>query len=165
MGREGAVNRTLVGVAALLLSMSGAPVLAIPPPPPNDVRIVRVLDGHTIVVTPYGDPFKVRLACIRAPQFPQGSSALAAKAALEALLQPGAWVSLSTRSKAADGVDLAEITPVGSRVPINLSLVQVGLAALDPLAASPCNQEIYREAELRAKAMQLGLWRPSPGTR
>ncbi len=159
------MNRPLVGVSALLLSMTGAPVLAIPPPPPNDVRVVKVLDGRTIDVTPYGDPFKVRLACIRTPQFPQGSSGLAAKAALEALLQPGAWVTLSTRSKAADGVELAEITPVGSRVPINLSLVQVGLAALDRQAASPCNQEIYQEAEMRARAMQLGLWRPSPGTR
>lgn len=159
------MNRQLVGVSALLLSMTGAPVLAIPPPPADDVRVVKVLDGRTIVVTPYGDPFKVRLACIRTPQLPQGSSGLAAKAALEALLQPGAWVTLSTRSKAADGVELAEIIPVGSRVPINLSLVQVGLAALDRQAASPCNQEIYQEAEMRAKAMRLGLWRPSPGTR
>lgn len=159
------MNRPLVGVSALLLSMSGSPVLAIPPPPADDVRVVKVLDGHTIVVTPYGDPFKVRLACIRHPQLPQGSSDLAAKAALEALLQPGAWVTLSTRSKAADGVDLAEIIPVGSTLPINLSLVQVGLAVLDHQAASPCNQEIYREAEMRAQAMQLGLWRPSPGTR
>ncbi len=165
MGRDGSVNRPLVGVSALLLSMSGSPVLAIPPPPPNDVRVVEVLDGHTIVVTPYGDPFKVRLACIRSPEPPQGSSGLAAKAALEALLQPGAWVTLSTRSKAADGVDLAEITPVGSRVPINLSLVQVGLAAPDRQAASPCNQQTYREAEFRAQALQLGLWRRSPGTR
>ncbi len=165
MVRDGAVNRPLAGVSTLLLSMTGAPVLAIPPPPPNDVRVVKVLDGRTIVVTPYGDPFKVRLACIRSPQLPQGSSGLGAKAALEALLQPGAWVTLSTRSKAADGVDLAEITPVGSTVPINLSLVQVGLVALEHQAASPCNQEIYREAEMRAQAMQLGLWRPSPGSR
>ncbi|WP_216912778.1 MULTISPECIES: thermonuclease family protein [unclassified Synechococcus] len=126
---------------------------------------MKVLDGRTIVVTSYGDPFKVRLACIRTPQLPQGSSGLAAKAALEALLLPGAWVTLSKRSKAADGVELAEIIPVGSRVPINLSLVQVGLATLDRQAASPCHQEIYREAEMRAQAMQLGLWWPSPGTR
>lgn len=159
------MNRPLVGVSTLLLSMTGAPVLAIPPPPPNDVRVVKVLDGSTIVVTPYGDPFKVRLACLRSPQLPQGSSGLAAKAALEALLQPGAWVTLSKRSKATDGIELAEITPVGSTVPINLSLVQVGLAALEHQAASPCNQEIYREAEMRAQAMQLGLWRPSPGSR
>jgi len=124
-----------------------------------------VRDGNTIVVTPYGDPFTVRLACLRPPQLRQGSSGLAAKAALEGLLQPGAWVTLSTRSKATEGTELAEIIPVGSTVPINLSLVQVALAALDHQAASPCNQQIYREAELRAQAMQLGLWRPSPGTR
>lgn len=159
------MKRPLAGVSALLLSMTGFPVHAIPPPPADDVRVVKVLDGRTIVVTPYGDPFKVRLACLRTPQLPQGSSGLAAKTALEALLQPGAWVTLSTCSKAADGVELTEITPVGSRVPINLSLVQVGLAAMDRQAASPCNQETYQEAELRAQAMRLGLWRPSPGTR
>lgn len=91
--------------------------------------------------------------------------ALAAKAALEGLLQRRAWVTLSTRSKTADGVELAEIIPVGSTLPINLCLVQVGLAALDRQAASPCNQEIYREAELRVRTMQFGLWRPSPGIR
>ncbi|MEA5413714.1 thermonuclease family protein [Synechococcus sp. BA-132 BA5] len=158
------MHRAFVGLSALLLSAKGAPVLAIPPPPPNDVRIVKVLDGRTIVVTPYGEPFKVRLACILAPQPREGSSDLAAKATLEGLLQPGTWVTLSTRSKTADGVELAEIIPVGSTLPINLRLVQTGLAALDRRAASPCNQQIYREAELRAQAMQLGLWRPSPGT-
>jgi micrococcal nuclease len=86
--------------------------------------VVKVLDGHTIVVTPYGDPFTVRLACIDAPSLRQGRAGQVAKVALERLLPPGAWVTLSTRSKAADGVDLAEIIPVGSTVPINLSLVQ-----------------------------------------
>ena len=58
-----------------------------------------VLDGNTIVVTPYGDPFQVRLACIHSPQLHQGAAGLAAKAALESLLQPGAWVTLATRRK------------------------------------------------------------------
>lgn len=115
-----------------------------------------VRDGNTIVVTPYGDPFTVRLASLRPPQLRQGSSGLAAKAALEGLLQPGAWVTLSTRSKATEGTELAEIIPVGSTVPINLSLVQVALAALDHQAASPCNQQIYREAELESPSHATG---------
>jgi endonuclease YncB( thermonuclease family) len=149
--------RAVVGLSALLLSLAGGPVLAIPPPPPDDVRIVRVLDGNTVLVTPYGDPFKVRLACIHSPQLRQGSAGLAAKAALEDLLQPGAWVTLSARSKAADGIELAEIIPVGSTVPVNLTLVQAGMASMDRQTTSPCNQARYREAELSARTKRLGL--------
>jgi endonuclease YncB( thermonuclease family) len=159
------VNRVLVGLSALLLSITGVPSRAIPPPPPDDVRVVKVLDATTIVVTPYGDPFTVRLACIHTPSLHQGSAGRAANAALESLLQPGTWVTLSNRSKAADRVDLAEIIPVGSTVPINLSLVQAGMAAMDRKASSPCNLAAYREAEMNAKSKKLGIWGAAFGTR
>lgn len=51
------MHRTAVDLSALLLSITGASALAIPPSPPDDVRVVQVLDGHTNVVAPYGDPF------------------------------------------------------------------------------------------------------------
>ena len=51
---------------------------------------MKVLDGNTIVVTPYGDPLQERIACIHSPQLHQGTAGLAAKATLESLLQPGA---------------------------------------------------------------------------
>ncbi len=163
--RDDAVNRALAGLSALLLSMTGVPSRSIPPPPPDDVRVVKLLDGNTIIVTPYGDPFTVRLACIHAPSLHQGTAGRAARAALESLLPPGVWVTLSTRSKAADGVDLAEIIPVGATVPVNLSLVQAGMAAPDRKASSPCNQASYREAELSARTRRLGLWGPLQGIR
>jgi len=124
-----AMNRIVVGLPVLLLSMGGAPLLAIPPPPPDAVRVVKVVDGNTIVVTPYSDPFTVRLACIQAPSLRDGNAGLMAKMVLERLLRPGAWLTLSIRSKAADGVELAEMIAAGSSVPINLSLVQLGMAA------------------------------------
>jgi len=123
------MNRIVVGLPVLLLSMGGAPLLALPPPPPDAVRVVKVVDGNTIVVTPYGDPFTVRLACIQAPSLRDGNAGLMAKMVLERLLRPGAWLTLSIRSKAADGVELAEMIAAGSSVPINLSLVQLGMAA------------------------------------
>jgi len=152
------MNRTLGGLFLLFLPMVGTTVRAIPPPPPDDVRIVKVLNGNMIVVTPYGDPFQVRLACIHSPQLEQGAAGLAAKAALESLLQPGAWVTLARRSQAPDGVELAEIIPAGTTVPINLRQVQAGMALMEPNASSLCSQDSYREAELSARRRRLGLW-------
>jgi endonuclease YncB( thermonuclease family) len=158
------MNRCLVALFVLLLPITGAPGLAIPPPPPDDVRIVRVLDGTTILVMPYGSPFKLRLACIYPPPLQQGPAALAAMAALESLLQPGTWVTLATRSKATDGAELAEIIPYGTTEPINLKLVQEGMALLDRNASALCNQNTYRDAEMIAKTRKLGLWGDSAGT-
>ena len=158
------MNRAVLTLFFLCLPMVGTIVRAIPPPPPDDVRIVKVIDGNTIVVTPYGDPFKVRLACIHSPQLHQGAAGLAAKAALESLLQPGAWVTLATRRKATDGVELAEIIPPGTTVSINLRQVQAGMALMERNASSLCSQDSYREAELSAKTRKLGLWGRSAGT-
>lgn len=152
------MNRAIGGLFFLCLPMVGTNVRAIPPPPPDDVRIVRVIDANTIIVTPYGDPFHVRLACMHSPHLHQGTAGLEAKAALESLLQPGAWVTLATRSKAPDGVELAEIIPAGTAVPINLRQVQAGMAVVEPNAASLCHQQSYREAELSARRSRLGLW-------
>ena len=158
------MSRAFQGLSSLILSITGAAVHAIPPPPPDDVRVVRVVDGNTIVVTPYGDPFTVRLACIHAPHLRQGAAGLAAKAALENLLPPGAWVTLASRSTATDGVELAEIIPAGTTVAVNLKLVQEGLAVLDRKAASPCGAQNYRQAEWSARTKALGLWGRSAGS-
>jgi len=158
------MNRAVLALFFLCLPMAGTTVCAIPPPPPDDVRIVKVLDGNTIVVTPYGDPFQVRLACIHSPQLQQGTAGVAAKAALENLLQPGAWVTLATRRKAPDGVELAEIIPAGTTVPINLRQVQAGMALMERNASILCSQHSYQEAELSAKTRKLGLWGQSAGT-
>ena len=142
----------------------GATVRAIPPPPPDDVRIVSVLDGNTIVVSAYGDPFKVRLACIHSPQLDEGRAGQAAKAALESLLQPGIWVTLGTRSKDREGVELAEVIPHGTTVPINLRMVRDGIAMIERNDRIRCNPVSYREAELSAKKNQLGLWVRATGS-
>jgi endonuclease YncB( thermonuclease family) len=161
---DATMKRAFLGLFVLCLPIVGTTVRAVPPPPPDDVRIVKVIDGNTIVVTPYGDPFKVRLACIHSPQLHQGSAGLAAKAALESLIQPGAWVTLATRSKATDGVELAEIIAAGTTVSINLRQVQAGMALLERNASSLCSMDSYREAELSARTRRLGLWGGSAGS-
>jgi len=155
---DATMKRAFLGLFVLCLPIVGTTVRAIPPPPPDDVRIVKVIDGNTIVVTPYGDPFQVRLACIHSPQLHQGAAGLAAKAALESLLQPGSWVTLATRRKSADGVELAEIIAAGTTVSINLRQVQAGMALMESNASSLCSKHSYREAELSAKTRKLGLW-------
>jgi len=158
------MKRAFLGLFVLCLPIVGKTVRAIPPPPPGDVRIVKVIDGNTIVVTPYGDPFQVRLACIHSPQLHQGTAGLAAMAALESLLQPGAWVTLATRSKATDGMELAEIIAAGTTVSINLRQVQAGMALMERNASILCSKHSYREAELSAKSRKLGLWARPAGT-
>ena len=155
---EAVRRRGLAGLSLLALSVSVAAVQAIPPPPPVEVRVVRVVDGQTIVVTPYGDPFTVRLACIRSPQLRQGPAGLAARVALERLLPQGAWVTLYIRGKTADGDELAEILLVGSTLSVNLKLVQDGMAWMDGQTLSPCNLAAYRDAERNAKSRKIGIW-------
>lgn len=152
------MHRAAVGLSVLFVSITGVTVHAIPPPPPDDVRFVRVLDGHTVVVSPDGEPLQVRLACIHSPPLDDGAAGLAAKSALDRPLPPGAWLTLAKRSKAPDGVELAQIIPSGTTVPLNLRLVQDGMALLDRQTLSLCNQDRYREAEWRARNRRLGLW-------
>lgn len=67
-------------------------------------------------------------------------------------------MTLSTRGKSTDGDELAEIIPVGSTLPVNLTLVQNGLAWMDRQPLSTCDLAAHREAEMKAKAKKLGLW-------
>jgi len=112
---------SVFGRFALFLSITGATVRVIPQPPPYDVPIVGVSNGNMIVMTAYGDPFKLRLVYIYPPHTPSGAAALAAKAALGNLLEPGTWVSL-----------------------------QNGMAFIDRKGLNLCSQKRTREAELPA---------------
>jgi len=95
---------------------------------------------------------------MQTPPLDQGTAGLTSKAALENLLQPGSWVTLAGRRKASDGVEIAAIIAAGSTVPINLRLVQDGMAFLEHNASGPCGQDTYKQAELSARTQRLGLW-------
>jgi endonuclease YncB( thermonuclease family) len=148
----------LTCLASLLLLAPAFPAGAVPPPPPDDVRVVRVIDGNTVVVTPYGDPFDVRLSCSRAPALARGPAGEAAHAALAQLLPPGTWVTLASRQKAVDGVEQAEILAAGTSQPVNLTLVEQGLALWDHRPGSLCDRQRYSQAERAARKKRLGLW-------
>jgi endonuclease YncB( thermonuclease family) len=150
-------------LASLLLLAPALPAAAVPPPPADDVRVVRVIDGNTVVVTPYGDPFNVRLSCSLAPALARGPVGEAAQAALAQLLPPGTWVTLASRQKAVDGVEQAEILAAGTSKPVNLTLVEQGLALWDHRPGSLCDRQRYSQAERAARRRRLGLWGPAPG--
>ncbi|MCS5699303.1 thermonuclease family protein [Cyanobium sp. FGCU-52] len=148
----------------LLLLAPAFPSGAVPPPPPDDVRVVRVIDGNTVVVTPYGDPFKVRLSCSRAPALARGPAGEASQATLAQLVPPGTWVTLASSRMAGDGVEQAEILPAGSAQPVNLTLVEQGLALWDHRPDSLCDRQRYSQAERAARESRLGLWGAAPTT-
>jgi hypothetical protein len=102
------MNRCFAALFALLLPITAAPGRAIPPPPPDDVRIVRVLDGNTILVMPYGSPFRVR----RAPPMGLRRRSGHAQAALR---EPGS--GLRPQGRAASGVGHGEARRVLAQAP------------------------------------------------
>jgi endonuclease YncB( thermonuclease family) len=73
-------------------------------------------------------------------------------------------VTLATRSQASDGVQLAEIIPNGSTVPVNLLLVEAGMAMVYHTSVNRCDAERYKQAELKARSQRIGIWGASPGS-
>ena len=122
----------------------------------------ETLSGNTVVVTPYGDPFNVRLSCSQAPALARGPVGEAAQASLAQLLPPGTWVTLASRQKAVDGVEQVEILAAGTSQPLNLTLVELGLALWDHRTGSLCDRQRYSQAERAARRRRLGLWGPAP---
>lgn len=137
--------------------------MAVPPPTPDEVRMVSILDGDTILVKGYGDPFQVRLACIDAPEIRQRNAGPAARSTLQHLLREAGWVTLKKRRQASDGMEAAEVIPQGLAVPVNLTLVQNGMVFLDRDSENGCDQDRYREAEGQARSKNLGVWGHSLG--
>jgi endonuclease YncB( thermonuclease family) len=149
-------------LASLLLLAPALPAAAVPPPPADDGRVVRVIDGNTVGVTPCGDPFNVRLSCSRAPALVRGPAGEAAQVALPQLLPPGTRVTLASRQRAVDGVEQAEILAAGTSQPVNLTLFEQGLALWDHRPRSLCDRQRCSQAERAARRRRLGLWGSVP---
>lgn len=127
--------------------------------------VVRVIDGRSFVVA---DGREVRLAAIETVLPVPGDedearveAALAAKAALEALVQDRE-IDLSAAGTGSDryGRMTAFVfarTSSGEEELVQHELVSAGHALVSPVPASPCSR-FLRAAEREARARGLGLW-------
>lgn len=120
-------------------------------------RVVRVIDGDSLVLDVRGAHYRVELAGVDAPELNQPWGAAAA-AALHRTLT-GAFVAMRTRDDATP--------PTGQIVfrgrDVALDLVHDGLAWAIPATASDPAAAPLLAAEQRARNAQRGLWAdPAP---
>ena len=129
---------------------------------PVAARVVRVIDGQTLLVFSDGDERKVRLLGIDLAAVEEGETALeeAAKLHLEKLVE-GKRVSLSYDDSVArkdeDGVEIAYVHRDQDNSFINLRMIRDGYS----LAAKAYTYElsdIFSGQQLRAQKRGVGLW-------
>jgi len=134
---------------------------------PNLYTVTRVSDGDGIHVrASTSATFKVRLLCIDAPELAQGRAGLESRDALARILPVGAQVRLQRPPLGKKSYDrvLAHVFPLNSDKSASELMVEQGQAFvycffLDegcPIAS------LWYNAEKRARAACLGVWKESP---
>ncbi len=117
--------------------------------------VLSIGDGDSISVLERGQKLKVRLACIDAPETAQSPFGVASRNQLKALLPIGSTVSLRVQAVDRYGRSVAEVVGKG---PINLAMVQSGLAFVYRQYLGRCDRGAYLAAERQAQAQRLGVW-------
>lgn len=120
------------------------------------VRVISTGDGDTFRVEDQGERVTVRLACIDAPERKQTPFGPLAAARLQELLPVGAAVQLRVITRDRYGRTIAEVFYQGQ--PINLKLVQEGLAFVHPQYIHQCDRDRFMASETQAKQQQVGVW-------
>jgi micrococcal nuclease len=130
-------------------------------------RVIRVVDGDTIVARVAGDEERVRLLGVDAPESvttdrPVECFGPESAAAARRLMPPGARVRLATdASQGAEdrfGRLLAEVTRDGQPITVNEQLVAGGYAEVFRGDGRARLQPALRAAERSARDAGLGLW-------
>lgn len=136
-------------------------------------RVVRVVDGDTLVARLGGDDVRVRLIGVDAPESvtparPVECFGPQAGARLRALLPDGARVRVATDPSQGRedrfGRTLAEVTRAGRALTVNETLVAGGYARVFRGDGRARLLPRLRDAESRARAGRLGLWAACRGT-
>lgn len=152
-----------VVLGALLLAAIPAVAHGMETSPQAPTMVLSVGDGDTLTVLDGGHKRVVRLACIDAPELSQGPAGARAKAALIALVPPGASVTLKVQTTDRYGRTVAEVFRSGAPQPINQALVRQGHAFVYWSYLQQCDGFAYGEAERAARSHQLGVWGPGLG--
>jgi micrococcal nuclease len=150
------LNNQILSISIVsLLSMA----IAIPALPQTITKVIRVIDGDTIVTS---NNKRIRLACIDAPESSQVGGDLA-KQRLSELLPIGTTIQVIERNKDRYGRTIAVIFN-GSKF-INLQMVAEGHAVVyrQYLNACPNSKSDFLKAEEQAKQQRLNFWnQPNP---
>lgn len=158
----------VLGAATLASLEPPAPVVATsielrseaptPPFPLEIGRVERVIDGDTydVVLERTGEPVRVRLAWVDAPESAQAFGEAATQWAQEALL--GQRVVLTVQDVDRHGRTVAQLSVAGEGEmwDVGATLARTGLGWVDPRYGE--DQTSLREDQARAKSEGLGLW-------
>jgi len=119
-------------------------------------RVVRVVDGDSLMLDVRGARYRVELDDIDAPELNQPWGQ-AARRKLEQSLT-GRFVVVQWRAIPANGQVQGRLLSRGHDV--GLELLRDGLAwcTLGPVTLVPDQNRLYRDAEAAARAERLGLW-------
>ncbi len=169
------MSRILRALGALIAAaLATAATLALAPSPgtaadgggaPGAGRVVRVVDGDTVIVAVAGATGPVRLIGIDtpetvAPHRPVECYGPEASARLKHLLPPGSPVRLWRDVEPRDrfGRLLAYVQRAGDGLFVNLDQVRAGAAIAKAFPPNTWYRAAFEDAQSRARAAGRGLW-------
>lgn len=130
--------------------------IAFLPLPAAAATLLSIGDGDTVTVLDRGEPRRVRLACIDAPEMAQYPFGGASRLALQGLLPLGAEVTLRVKAVDRYGRTVAEL--VRGRRNLNQALVDAGQAFVYWNYIEGCDRQTYARLENGARLRRLGIW-------
>lgn len=157
----------LAAAAAVAAAACGGGDAGAPSAAPVDGRVVRVVDGDTVVLRLDGEERRVRLLGVDAPEsITPGRSVECwgpqAAAAARRLMPRGARVSVATDptqgAEDRHGRLLGEVTVAGGGGTVNVALVREGAAGVFRGDGRARLGPSLRAAEREARAARRGLW-------
>jgi micrococcal nuclease len=157
--------RLAVAVALIAAGCGGTDGVGQQPERPGGARVLRVVDGDTIVVSIGGLEESVRLLGIDTPESVDPRSPVEcfgkeASAHTQGLLPPGTDVTLVRDVEARDRYSrlLAYVYRAGDGAFINLELVREGYADVLTFAPNVAHAGDFTAAATQARDEGLGLW-------
>lgn len=143
----------------------GSRTAGAPPDAPGTTRVVRVIDGDTIVVRADGRDERVRLIGVDTPETKHPTKPVQcfgqeASAFTTSLLPRGTPVRLEQDAEPRDdyGRLLAYVSRVDDGVSVNAELVRRGFARPLTIPPNVAHAEEYRALAARARDTGQGLW-------